>query len=913
MRIFRKVLGISSLLAVLSVLWSSETTTAFARSGSDSPLLYSPGNSRYENLGIEGYRRYGRAALTLSTDPMYDHVGNLLMAEGIEIYQLSEERDQRELEGWNPPFGLTRLDKGEYYGTYLNRLAISNDRYRDWSTTLIFGDRIRTKFTSMTLDLATLNGIRWDLNVRNHSLSFLGSRVDRPVFQDLENLQWRAGAGVFYATYLLGGHWESQIGVLNLGASYVNQYRIDSTVSSRKNSLKGVLPGIIQPIEYMAVKISDGYDRDGGGPRVFDVRIYINGKLRRDLVPTITRHDTEVIDLTFPNGDAWFQRGGRFVRHGVPPYVEFFKGRFPLEEPGPKGYLEANGTEYLIYWFEIPQDGEIRSISFDALVANDYRIDLSEIFVQSPTASKTDPLQRYATTFWERVTYAEGKPGDMSNLNRIRFKYGRKTSGMLAGLHANIDTKGFLFRTEYVRNFNFFQMPTEKKNGKRHDTYTDMFFLNLRKQFGPFSLGTEYFDVPPDYSTTLSVQDPSYVLFTSLPLHPYTGEISAGFPGTYNNTIEFNTVDDNDDKDRFPDWHFIPSQKDRDQVFPGLDSDRDGRPDTNQNMNNIPDYAEAFFLYHVNPDPWDYGDDLNNNGVMDIRENDVKPDYAYDVDLRGYHLFTEVDPAKNSKVTVGYYNTKQISAGGRNIVTYAKADYSRYLPFLAEVNLINFLKRVRDNIPNDTFQWVASSTGVGVEFIEDDLLMKNSLVNTSYLYCRFFKFKNVNIEAQVKYELNMQRLRADRRNYVREWSSVLKSDYTWRHDRLTVRPQLKYMAHKLRDTHERVHGIHENFFYPILRMDYEITRQTMFKAGAQGFPFLKARYRNLTNRSLNFDMENYTAMITNLSSYSGYEFSLNIGYQINREKFTDRTRQFEDTDYSLFFIRLILGLRPIER
>ena len=48
------------------------------------------------------------------------------------------------------------------YQNFVGRLVIGNDSYNTWSSRLIVGDRIRTKFSSLTLDLVALNGVRWD-------------------------------------------------------------------------------------------------------------------------------------------------------------------------------------------------------------------------------------------------------------------------------------------------------------------------------------------------------------------------------------------------------------------------------------------------------------------------------------------------------------------------------------------------------------------------------------------------------------------------------------------------------------------------------------------------------------------------------------------------------------------------------
>ena len=93
------------------------------------------------------------------------------------------------------------------------------------------------------------------------------------------------------------------------------------------------------------------------------------------------------------------------------------------------------------------------------------------------------------------------------------------------------------------------------------------------------------------------------------------------------------------DKDNYPDFHIFKNVRDTNGIFPGLDKNGNNRPDTNENDNFIPDYDEPFFLYYSDPDEYDYGWDLNNNGTLDEREDDTKPDYPYNLNTKGYHLF----------------------------------------------------------------------------------------------------------------------------------------------------------------------------------------------------------------------------------------------------------------------------------
>jgi len=150
-----------------------------------------------------------------------------------------------------------------------------------------------------------------------------------------------------YATYLLGGHWETDVGPFEVGATYTNQYRVDSGVGLEWNDLKGMTPSSIPAVQLLVVKFANAEERKGSNVRVFDVRLSLNGK-PSGIKPVVTRHDAEVINPRYPNYDRFYPEW-----QSVPPYVEFIQGAFAHESPGPMGYIQADDTEYLLCWFEL--------------------------------------------------------------------------------------------------------------------------------------------------------------------------------------------------------------------------------------------------------------------------------------------------------------------------------------------------------------------------------------------------------------------------------------------------------------------------------------------------------------------------------------------------------------------------------
>lgn len=926
-------------------MWVSEGSAAVPGPGS---FLYRSGEG-YLTYSREAYRQWPRSYLVRPEELVFDELGNFLL-EGIEVFQLREARTLA------PEPGST-IAKSRYFGDYLSRLSVSSDTYGDFNTSFIVGDDIRTKFTSLTLDIAGMNGVRWDMKIPQASFTLISSRLDYPIWNVPQNLDDKQhnygvfGTGPPYAaTYLLGSHAEAQVGALNLGAAWVNQYRVDSQLQWDQSNFKGVTPALsIQPIDYLVVKFADGSVDDGHGARVYNLEVYINGEPRPELRAypdaasalgvddtlriAVTRHHAEHLDPAHPNGDKNFPRE---LGRQIPPYVELVSGALPEEFPGEKGYLEANGKEYLLYWVPLSTK-DIQSVAFKAKVANDYQISLAEVYVRDPSRVRRDlsPRDRNRASYFYNVAYEPGNVQDLSNLKVVEFSYGRQTGRMVGGFHADLKIQNLYLRAEYDLSYDFRQYPV--LGGKRTDRLGRAYFFNGTTERGRMSFGGELFHISPNYGTSLQVQDPAYQTFVSLPYSPLVDEISGGLQGidgfnqsALNGTMTFDAVEDNDDKDRFPDEYSLRSRRDLDGIFPGLDLDQDGRPDNNKNNNGVPDYLEPFLLYHVNPEEYDYGDDLNNNGLIDLREDDPDADYPYDADQEGYHLFAALRPWRGTTFTAGYYRTEQLAAGGRNEVTYGKVDYSRYIPFWGRFTLIDFAKKVDDDIRDNVYQYPRNATfelqedvggrlsggRLNVELIEDPLRMKDSFVNTAFASLDFAGAEPLNIYLNFKNDVNHQFGEAGRKsNRIARSTFVVKGEYPWqlsgRFQKVKLTPQVKLMGQKLTDQRWPIPVLHEAFFYPILRLEWELTPLTSIRLGAQGFPFLKSRSFDLVNPERDLSGEDYVAIIANSFSYQGYAVNFNMGYQIQKREFDSPRQALSNIDTSIFFVRALVGLRPV--
>src|SRR5690606_8663432 len=162
--------------------------------------------------------------------------------------------------------------------------------------------------------------------------------------------------------------------------------------------------------------------------------------------------------------------------------------------------------------------------------------------------------------------------------------------------------------------------------------------------------------------------------------------------------------------------------------------------------------------YYADPPSLDYGDDWNNNGVIDQQENDILPDYPYEPDIDGYHIFTQLNVLDGLRFSIGKINERAIIRGGINDVNYFKTEYFTSTPKFGSFRIFYVMKQVQDNIQNNGYQFkgVITTSDPYPDYVEDPLNYRNSLVNSLYLGTTYTQIRNVNIENNIRVELNKQ-------------------------------------------------------------------------------------------------------------------------------------------------------------
>lgn len=935
-------------------------------------LLYRE-NIVAENYGRDGYHKYGLSITNREANPRYDYFGNYLM-DGVRAYAWTEEKsnygrhsdplkDKR-----SSLYKTNEINDGEYFRQHLNNIVVVSESQKAFSTRFIVGNEIRVKFSPLTVDMATMNGVRWDMNFNNvNNFTFFSSRADIPGWfsKDYQSDNLRL---VMLPVYLTGAHYDRQVGILNIAANYVNTYKSDSSISRNQNSITGTISHTPDVTSMLVVKLEDASRFDGNGPTLFELIPVINGQERPELLVGITRGNwsKDFYDSRRQTNNPTYQNyENRFMidPRRIPEYVEFNKTTptvkgttldfllrrltsdqvqtiSSLSATG-QNYLQVNGGDYLQFWFEIPPAlvKDIKTVVFKALVANTYRFSIAEV---SQNASNTGMGQKDGWYFTP-VKESRGNVHDNSNYGWVTFEYGIQTANMLMGLRLESHVKDFQFVAEYNRNLQFRQF--ESISSDKFRTDADAYYVNISKTWNRFTLGGEYFNIDSMYSTRLVNHDTNYFWMNSGDTAPWNSQFDAdvsfigglipptGSSSSYEymgNQMTIDTVDDNDDKDQYPDFHLYDGVRDMNGIFPGLDKNGNNRPDTNENDNQVPDYAEPFFLYNSDPDEYDYGLDMNNNGVIDEREDDDRPDYPYDEGTRGFHAFGTYGLAEGLKYTVGVAKYAQPGTGGEADLRYGRMEYSRFIPFFADILTTTQVKKVEDTIYDNVFKYARqySTTlidsftytdnifrtreGIGHEAYYDQLDYRNSWVSTSYLDAKMFRIPNMTVSFKFKYDINHQNKTGfQEKNEIIERTQIVKADYRYYLEKLLIMPQVKFLSRKITNHGRYQRPFHEESFYPIVKLEYPLTTSSTLKFGAQGFPGLNSTVRNLVYNQLDYDERHYLMMITNRSLYQGYDFSLNFGYEVNWQDLHGIMRKsFSRTD-KVLFIRLIVGMEPV--
>ena len=809
----------------------------------------------YSNYARSPYQRYVDTVLEGSY--FYDFFGNFVN-RGWLIFNNSQSQ---------PLQRGNELFKDSRFNNWFNSLLVASESVGEYYYALTIGNGLRTTLTPMTFSKPDFDGVQFDLATDKYMLTFLYSRLSESG-GDQTNLE---GINRTNNTTLMGGRSTIQVGdFTTLGFNFVNSHQSNTlTDGFGGNPLAGELTvdQKNEAVSWIELLLSDDSPGDGEGGAAF--------------FPA----GSDII-ITYLDGSV--DRGKEI---GFEPVIE---GGFPQE-----GFISADGNEQIRLRYDFnsadfllvasKDKSQIRKVEFDLVLGNDYKVQSTS---NRQTGRNNDPI-------FLLVTRAEGNVKDNTNLSVVSFEYGLPTATQIFGFTLALeDVKGFHLYGEWdnSRNYRKYPYPSTNQGNTDHSTSSgisakpssDAWMLNLWKRADPYFFFGEAFYMDPDYATSTYVSEQDgFIDYNS-------GYYEDHNPGSNERfLVEF--VEDNDDQDRIPDWGRNDALSVDRAVFPGWDENNDFIPDFNQNdngsvINIIPDYEEPFLRQHVDRPEFLYGIDANNNGWVDRFENDNQPDFPYKRDREGFNVYGGVNLTPEIRLTVGHTRESRITSNQQNNATYGLITVDADHPTWGRLKVLEVLKSVKDNIPDDLLQWNSRNTlrdSRNVEVI-DPLLGRDALYNSFYIGHTYSPLEALTFKNSLKYDLWNQRLDSTERaefglGEEEFFFGILnKADYLIELSKIRILPRWK--SEYRRQTYDLFSGDNREELTEIFGTIIErpMLRRTTVSAGVEYVLF-----KDLKDKINNFQSFITATQITNVAEYQGYVLTTQVGLKFDARDFKD--------------------------
>jgi len=790
----------------------------------------------------------------------------------------------------------------------------------------------------------------------------------------------------FHSLLIRGGQIRRKFGALTIGANYANMYSVQ-TNREKGDTWKGTVHDHTPtPIIY-AVRIMDDSPHDGGGPIIHDVKLKIDGVYRPDILPQVILDDytrelttavTNIGQKNYANVPEWTSQLSE--RHGgnpapftqltlyesIPKYVDYLymndymKGNntkvvtdnFNIElgkqyykyiDPGGKPF-QVNGNEYVVYLFDLSSiTREVKRVRAEVTVANDYRIQLAEIYTKHTTgghANSGDNFDWYKSTLWKTMAQAEGNIKDSSNLRTVTVDFAWEVANTIYGFDAHFNYLGFKIDGEYVNNTHHYMFadgvpgtglplhePTDliPREGKHSSLSDNAYYIIAQKEWNHFGFSGEYFKMGKFYRPYMHYNFPCLV-------REYTFLYN-----TYNDNLRLSLIADNDDNDQYPDVMpysqvmsaglrnvagSVITVMDPDGVFPGNDLDHDALPDNEKNDNNFPDYYEPFLMFDVDPDEFVFGDDFNNNSIPDFREDDMKYDTPYDLDRQGHHVNFRFTPHRNVNIMLGTLRTRGIGLDTKTDDDYMKVIFNYDVFTVGKLYAEYRYHEIQDNF-QDSFVIVptsvreASEGGTGSRydryFYYDEREYRNSKVNKFFVESRIRAIHSLTIENHIKYERNNQLEGSmydntfQPKDILATFAMVNKFVYTKQWGNWTFSPGVKFRLYK-KGRSESLNPLdHYMMRIPIVYFKYRVSPKTNITLGFQGFKGFELQYKDYIQGHNDYRQVNYILQFENRTSYFGFDVWGGFGFKSEKRMFEEKYRNFEEYKTSTLFVSLWLG------
>jgi hypothetical protein len=796
----------------------------------------------YSNYARDNYDRY--VNINLEGDYFYDIYGTYI-TKGWLVYDWTQTQ---------PSQGGSNLFKTQRFGNFFSNLVMASDQKGQHHFAVTIGDEIRSTLTPMTFSKPAFDGIQVDYLGDKYAVTALLSRISSPGGAGPLNPAIQQTTSL---TTLTGGRATAQVGdYLTFGGTYVSAHNSLQLLDVFEGSPRGgsiVSSQNAENITQLFVRLSDDSPEDNeGGATLFAWDLIIEA-------------DIETID---ESGDVSFEK--EVVRASETGLIPVPQGGFQR-----RGFWEASGSEQieLVYDFSVgtytgPDPSEIRKVTFELVVANDYRIEVSS----------NRQFDRTRSNVFLLAARADKNVKDGSNLTLLRIPYGLPTATEIYGVTLEANRLwGINFYAEFDRSVSYRKYPNRqhaKHLGASDEG--DGWMMNLSKILYPWFFYSEAYSMDDNYNTSAVLA---------------RGETNIDYSDKTRFFYEF--VDDNDDQDRFPDSQRIFQNIDL-EVFPGYDENLDFISDFNQNdsrdlPNLVPDYDEPFLRYGTDSPEYLFGIDMNNNLWVDRFENDDEPDFPYARDHRGYNAYGGIDIIPGIRLTLGRTDETLISGDGDNETNYLLFTLEQDYPGLGRLRIFENFRIAKDNIENPLRQWDEFERR-NVPTI-DPLAAKNTWISSLFVSFDYTQIENLNIVNKFKFDRWHQRERQpDLREDFTFFGLVNKVDHERKIGSVDVIPkirnELRIESPALKSDPKR----REDTLLLYLLARWPLFTSSSMQAGVEYTIFTQLRdSHKAVKEGLPDDFTEIVGafQFSNVNSYLGYRLTTNMGVRLTRRSIGD--------------------------
>ena len=792
----------------------------------------------YTNYARNRYQRY--VDISNEGDYFYDLYGSYI-TRGWLIYDWTQTQPQQ---------GGSNLFKDSKFASFFSNLVIASDQKGQHFLAVTIGNQIRSTLTPMTFSKPAFDGIQVDYQSDKYEMTTILSRISSPGGAGVRNPAINERTTL---TTLMGGRATAQAGdLVKVGANYVsahNSFQLLDAFEGSPRSGSITSSQNVENITQLFIRLSDDSPEDNeGGTSLFAWDLII---------------EADVVEIDPVAGEPIIRR--EEVRASEVGLVPSPQGGFQR-----RGFWEASGSEQIVLEFDLtdsrytgPDPTEIRRVTFELVVANDYRIEVSSNRQTNRQGSKVFLL----------AARALDNVKDGSNLRVLEIPYGLPTATEIYGVTLEAENLlGFDFYGEFDRSTSYRKYPnTAQTKHLAGSDEGDGWMMTLSKRTYPWFFFSEAYGMDHDYNTSAILAK---------------GEVLIDYEDKTQFYYEF--VDDNDDQDRRPDWSRIFEDTDV-EVFPGLDENYDFISDFNQNdsrdrPNLVPDYEEPFLRYNTDRPEYLFGVDMNNNVWVDRFENDDEPDLPYGRDLRGYNVYLGVDIVPGIRATVGHNNERLLAGARNNNTSYFLLTLNKDYPGLGKLKIFENLKLAKDDIENDLRQWDEVERR-NVPTI-DPLAAQDTWISSAYASFDYTKIEDLNIISKIKYDRWHQRKnQPDLRDNFTFFGLINKVDYIFKIGTFDIRPKIKNELRIETPVLKTSPKRQEDIILMILLARWPLLNLSSIEAGVEYTIFQQLRDSDQAVREgLDDDFTEIVgaAQFSNTSNYLGYSLTTQMGFRLSR-------------------------------